>query len=373
MKGKILIGMLLVAVMFFFCPTKTTAAEDGTDVIDYTDIDEFLQQSTGESKSFSKLVSMLFSGSFKNTEEIKNYIQDLLFAEVNEIKSTAKELVAMLICFALLNQLVGVMERKDLLAYNYYIFYLAVAVVLFRNFILTQGILKDAVTEILDFMKSLLPVFCVSIGLSTGQATSLSVYSLVLFVVYFTEWLFLQVGIPFLQVLLVFEFANYAMGDGEFSKMTELLKSAGTWFSKAAITFVLGINVIQGMIVPNVDKLKNTTVLKSMEIIPGIGKTMGTIGQVMIGSGAILKNAIGAAGMILLMVLMAEPVIKIGLTALCLKVIGAVFEPVMDKRMTGLVSGAGDVAVLMTRMIASVIAIFMLSLAVITTVTGGNL
>jgi stage III sporulation protein AE len=77
------------------------------------------------------------------------------------------------------------------------------------------------------------------------------------------------------------------------------------------VGLVLGFHLIQSMVLPYVDSLKTGAVQKIIGVIPGIGQGVNSVAQMMLGSGVLIKNTIGAAGIILLLILSMIPLLKL--------------------------------------------------------------
>ncbi len=71
------------------------------------------------------------------------------------------------------------------------------------------------------------------------------------------------------------------------------------------------VQLIQSMILPAVDSMKNTVLQKGMSAIPGIGSGLNSAMTMVIGSAVVIKNSIGAVGILVLIVIIVPPVIEI--------------------------------------------------------------
>ena len=85
-----------------------------------------------------------------------------------------------------------------------------------------------------------------------------------------------------------------------------------------------------------------------------------------VGSGVLLKNAVGGAGVIVIIIVCAVPLIKLLVIALMYKLVEAVIQPVSDARLTECVHAAGEGIFLLLKTAGTVILLFVLSLAMMT-------
>ncbi|MEG1802412.1 MAG: stage III sporulation protein AE [Lachnospiraceae bacterium] len=364
--------VFILIIVIFMIPIKGNAkGTPYSPTMDFSEIDAFMKEQTLLPQvTFKGLVEGVLSGDFNDTKEILAYGEALVKKNVLAQKGTVLQIGMLLLTFAVINQFIGVFEKKELASYGYYVFYLAIASLLLKSYLIVHQVLAGALETIIEFMHGLLPVFCVSLLFGTGHATATGFYLVVLFVIYLVEWVFLYIGVPALHVFLAFQMANYAIGDGMFQKMLRLFQDFFRWGIKSAMALVVGLNMVQGLITPAVDQLKHSSIVRVGTMIPGIGNAFGSVAEMVIGSGVILKNAVGVAGMAALILLAAGPLIQLIITTISLRLVAALGEPFGDKQLTGFIHGVGETVGLMTKMMLGAVAMFFVTLAILTAASG---
>ena len=135
------------------------------------------------------------------------------------------------------------------------------------------------------FMKVLIPVYCGAISFTLNFNASAATYSIIFAAIYLVEWMMRYLLVPFVKIYVILEFLNHLMEEERFKRLAELIASAVRVLLKIAVSFVLGMNIIQGMIAPAMDKLAENTIAKTMQMIPGIGNVMSGMGQIFLTSG----------------------------------------------------------------------------------------
>lgn len=70
---------------------------------------------------------------------------------------------------------------------------------------------------------------------------------------------------------------------------------------------------------------------------------MGDAVDTVLGSGLILKNAVGIIGVIIIVGICIMPIIKLGILTIMYKLLGAVTEVIAEKNITSLLEQIGDV------------------------------
>ena len=96
---------------------------------------------------------------------------------------------------------------------------------------------------------------------------------------------------------------------------------------------------------------------------------MGAAANMVMGSGVLIKNTIGAGAVFVLAVIALAPVVKLVILAFLYQLAAAVLEPVCDRRITGCVSEAAEGYRMLVRLTASALALFVISIAMICAAT----
>ena len=104
-------------------------------------------------------------------------------------------------------------------------------------------------------------------------------------------------------------------------------------------------------------------------MIPGVGNAFGTVGEIFISSGMLIKNSIGIGGVLVMLFLAINPFVKIAVMTICYKAIAAMAEPVADKRMSGCLNGIYRGSVLIMKSFLLVVLLFFITIAMITAAT----
>ncbi|MDE6641948.1 MAG: stage III sporulation protein AE [Acetatifactor sp.] len=133
-----------------------------------------------------------------------------------------------------------------------------------------------------------------------------------------------------------------------------------------AVGVITGISIFQALITPVVDAVKKSALQRIVSAIPGVGNAADSAVELVLGSALVIKNSIGVVLLILILVLCAAPLLKIGLIAGMLKCAAAFMGVVSDKRITSCVNRAGDGGLLLLKTTGTAILLFLISIAVVT-------
>ena len=155
-----------------------------------------------------------------------------------------------------------------------------------------------------------------------------------------------------------------------FGKFSELVKMGVEWTSKTAFGVVLGLSAIRGMCVPLKDSLSSGTLTKLLSALPGIGNAVDSAAGIILGSVKLVRNGIGAATMICLVLIGLFPVIKLLIIMLLHYGVSALLEPISDARLTAAVSGTAQAMQMLLKLVVMACVLFFLLDALICGVAG---
>lgn len=103
---------------------------------------------------------------------------------------------------------------------------------------------------------------------------------------------------------------------------------------------------------------------KTVEAIPGIGNTFGSMTDVVLGTTVLIKNGIGMAGAVILLAGCLVPVVQMAVLTFFYKLAAALVQPVSDKRITGCISSVSSGYELLLKVLCTVLVLFLLTIAV---------
>lgn len=99
---------------------------------------------------------------------------------------------------------------------------------------------------------------------------------------------------------------------------------------------------------------------------------MNGMGQIFLSSGLVIKNGIGAAALIVLVLLCAVPFLKMACLAVLYRILAAVLEPVADKRISGGMNGVANGGMLYLKILSTCLMLFFLTIALSSAATNLN-
>lgn len=376
MKNCIRICFVLLAV---FCatrmPVRVFAKEAGDytqdyfDMLDVGELDTFVQgQEELDDITFSDLVGQLIQGKWElDGKKLMDQLLELLWSEIETNKSLLIMVLLLAVSCTFVKNIAEAFRNSYVSDICFALIYMQMMVMLLKSFQIAGGIVTDALNRIIEFMTVLVPVFCMSLSLGLANLTSAGFYQLAFMVIYAVQWIMLELLVPLVQVLVVLQFMNYMVKGEKFTRMCELLEDGIRWCLKCVISVIVGLNVIQVMVAPAVDRLKTSSVTRGVGMIPGVGNISNALSDMLLGAGMVIKSSVGTAGIIVLLLIAMLPFLKLLILALLYKVTAAVTEPVADKRIAGSINGVYVGCVLMVKILLTSLVLFVVTIAIVAT------
>lgn len=378
--------MFFTVMMVLLFPVKTTAADMGRagedyleswrEELDFTELDELLETelfpNVREPIRFSAVVDALLTNGLKGFDYtmVTDWVGDVLFYELDANREIMLEVIVLAVVFSALKNFSGAFKQAYITEISFFLIYGILAVMLLKSFQNYGDIVGEALNQSVDFMKALVPTFCISMVFSAGTGTSASFYQLAFLIIYLIQWLFLKLLMPLVQGYVLLVLFNHFFEDEKFENLTELLKGGINWGLKSAGMVVVGMNVVQGLLAPAKDRLMSGTVQRAATMIPGVGNVMNGIGELLLGSGILIKNCVGVAALVLLVALGMLPIIKLLCLSLLYKLAAVVVEPVADKRISGCLKGMAEGGVLYLKLVIYCLALLFVTIALTTASSG---
>lgn len=314
---------------------------------------------------FNDTVTELSTGDFKITpERIIDYILDLLFSELSQ----SRTIIISIFIIALLSGVLNVINNDKLKASNTAHFacfaLMSVAVIKLINISIGYG--TDVINQMSTFVTKLAPILSILLVSSGYVASASSFYPVFTSSIYIICIIIEKLIIPIIYAGCVISIANNLNNYIQLNHFGNMLKSFSKWLLTAALTIFSGINAIYGFCAPSLDNVGMKTAKFAVgSIIPLVGNFLSeSIETVMTGT-QLMKNAVGTAGIISLLVICAVPCIKIAAIMISIKITAAIIEPISDKKYADMLNEAASSITLMFASLLCVCVLFILTIAII--------
>ncbi len=314
---------------------------------------------------FNETVTELTTGSFTITpEKVINYILDLLFSELSKSRS----LIISIFIIALLSGTLNVIDSDKLKASNaaYFSCFALMSVAVIKLISICVGYGTQVIDEMSTFVTKLSPILTILL-VSSGYMTSASTfYPVFTSSIYLVCLIIQKCIVPMIYASCVIGIANNLSNYVQLSHFNNMLKSLSKWLLTASLTIFSGISAIYGFCAPSLDNLGVKTAKFAVgSIIPVVGNFLSESIETVLTGTRLMKNAVGTAGIISLLVLCAVPCIKTAAIMITVKFTAALIEPLSDKKYANMLNEAANGITMMFASMLCVAVLFILSIAII--------
>lgn len=353
-----------------YASAPKNAASDGY-AMDYSDIDAVIAEITGSSDiSFSELVGQMTSGQIGfSLKEILKWGLDKITASMQDSRHIMIQIIVIAIIGAIFTNFSEAFSKKYVSETGFYLTYMMMFLLLAASFAISAEIAVTVVDRLLALMKVVVPAFCTAVTLALGIATSQAWYQLLMMLIVAADWVMAKFLIRFIKIYVILSMVNEMLQEDYFSKMSALFQTIIGWSLRTVLGITLGMNLIQSMVLPAFDSVKNGVMSKVTAAIPGVGDALGVAAKTVIGSGVLLKNAVGTAGVVIVCVVCAWPLIQLLTAVFMYKLMEALIQPISDKRLVACVHAVGEGVMMLLKACGIVILLFVLSLAMMTSMS----
>ena len=251
---------------------------------------------------------------------------------------------------------------------GFQIIYFLVLTIIVTGFLSAFAVAGEVLGSILDFMKALVPSFSVALTWSSGSATSMAFYQAALYAIAIAENLLVHLFLPVVQVYFLVSVFN-PLSNWRFTKFALLNRSFVRIGTKVLLAVMIGHQGIQGLIMPALDGVKRSSLFKAASSIPGVGNVFGGVTDTVIGTGVLIKSAIGIGGLVAIAIICILPIIKLGVFTVIYKGLAAFSQPVTDKRIVSVFQSTADSGKLLLQIVYMTAVMFLVTLAIVIAAT----
>lgn len=346
---------------------RQKAGEKMLDEFDFSELDLKLKEMfPGERPQFTDVMDSMMSGNLGDAGKLLfRYISGQLGYEFETNRQNLVYMLMIAVIAAVFTNFSGAFQSRQVSEIGFYILYMLLITMCLTTFRVAMEGLEGKLESLLDFMRLLCPGYFMAVSIAAGSSSSLVFYNLVLVMIYLVEVLVLRLLLPLINIYIMIQVMNYLAGEHLLTELADLIRKIIVWILRSLLGFVIGLNVIQGLLSPTIDSLKRSTLTKAVEAVPALGNVFGGVADVLLGTAVLIKNSIGMAGAVILVFICSIPVIQMAVMTLLYKFAAAMVQPVSDKRITGCIRSVSEGYGLMLKVLYTTLILFLITIAVI--------
>ncbi|GGF87028.1 stage III sporulation protein AE [Paenibacillus abyssi] len=296
-------------------------------------------------------------------------LQGLLEYVLHEVLYNGKLLVTIVILTVfsmILETLQNAFERKTVSKVAYAVSYMVLIVIAVNSFHVAIGYAKDAISGMIQFMMAMIPLLLTLLA-SMGNVITVSVmHPLIVFMIHAVGTLIHVIVFPLLFFSAVLHIASAISDRFKVTQLANLLRTISVGLLGGLLTIFLGVISVQGATGSVTDGVTlRTAKFITGNFVPVVGRMFSDAADTVLSASLLVKNAIGIAGVVILLFLCAFPAVKILVMALIYRLCAAILQPLGDSPIITCLETIGKTMIYIFAALASVGLMFFMAVTII--------
>jgi len=257
-------------------------------------------------------------------------------------------------------------ERGAVSKAAYAVAYMVLLVLAANSFNAAIGYARDAIGGMVQFMMAMVPLLLTLLASMGNVVTVTVMHPLIVFMIYTVGALIHTVVFPLLFFSAVLHIASSLSERFKATQLADLLRSIGIGTLGALLTVFLGVITVQGATGSVTDGVAlRTAKFVTGNFVPVVGRMFSDAADTVLSASVIVKNAIGIAGVVILLFLCLFPALKIIALAVIYRLSAAVLQPLGSSPITACLETIGKTMVYVFAAVAAVGMMFFLAVTII--------
>ena len=290
--------------------------------------------------TFIEKLQSILSGEFSdNAGSVWEAILGLIFDELLNFLPLIATIIAVAILSGMIGDLRGA-NSKSIADITHFVCYGVIIILVVSACTSILTLTSNTLQGLKNQIDVAFPIL-LTILTAIGGTSSVSVYqpAVALFSGTIMQ-IFTLVLMPLFIFSLVFTVISNLSSSVKLEKFSSFFNSLFKWITGAVFTIFMGFLIIQGITAGSLDTVSIRTAKYAIRsYIPILGGYLSEGFNVIMASSILIKNAIGASGLLLMFSSVIVPVVEIVLLMLCLKLTAGILEPLTDSRISNFISG----------------------------------
>jgi stage III sporulation protein AE len=272
----------------------------------------------------------------------------------------------------ILENMQNAFERNTVSTVAYGIAYLVLMVLAINSFHLAISYAKDAIRDMSDFMLAMIPLVIALLASVGNLASATMFHPIIIFMINTSGILISTVIFPLLFLSAMLSIASLFSERYKVTQLATLLRNIAMGALGSFLTIFLAVISIQGATSAVADGVTlRTAKYLTGNLIPVVGRMFSDAADTVLNASLLVKNAVGLAGVFILIVLCAFPALKILVLALTYNISSAVLQPLGNSPIISALGTIGKSLLFVFAALATVGLMFFLAITII--IAAGNI
>lgn len=330
------------------------------DDLDFSDLETYIDNLESSVKDmfsggFVGKVESLINGEYITGDSFLSSVFSLLWDGLLDFLPIIASIIAISILGGMVGNLKPNTGGKSIGNIVHFVTYGVVIVFLGTTLVELIAMTSKTLTSLKSLMDMIFPVL-LTLLTAVGGSVSVGLYQPAIALL---GNIFISLITYFLMPLFIFSIIFSIVGNlsnnVKLDKFVGFLQGTFKWSIGLLFTLFLGFITIQGISASAVDGLSIRTAKYTIKsYVPIVGGYVSDGLSIIMASSMLIKNAVGTAGLLLILFSVISPVISLILFMLALRFMAGIIEPIGDKKTANFVS---DISKSMSMLIALIVAV----------------
>lgn len=381
---------LLLLVLSLTLPSTATYAEESQTIeedleeelgqeidnqlgnLDLSSLEDILNSLTdGElaifgSNSFIGKLQDLINGNFEDGTSLWSALLNLFFENILSLLPIISIIIAVSLLGSMIQGLKPANNGKSISNIIHFVTYGVIVVLVLSITVKMVTLTTNTMQSMKSQMDAIFPLL-LTLLTAVGGTTSTSVYQPAMAMLSgLIMNLFTYVLLPIFIFSVVFSVVSNLSNNVKLDKFTSFFNSTYKWLIGLIFTVFTAFLSIQGITAGSIDGISIRTARYAIRsYIPILGSYISDGMGLILVSSNLIKNAVGATGLFILLATILSPLIQLILFMLALKLIAGILEPLGNKQIANFVSSLSKSLVLLIVLIIGLAFIYFIMLGLV--------
>ncbi len=316
--------------------------------------------------SFVEKLQKLISGEFDNNQSLWSSIISIFFENLLGLLPIVSLIIAIALIGSMLQGLKPSNSGKSISNIIHFVTYGIIVVLVLSIVVKMVGLTTNTVQTIKAQMDAIFPILLTFLT-AIGGTVSTSVYQPAMALLTGTIMnLFTYVLLPIFIFSVVFSIVSNLSNTVKLDKFTSFFNSSYKWLTGLIFTVFTAFISVQGITAGSIDGISIRTAKFAIKsYVPILGSYLSDGMGIILASSNLIKNAVGATGLFLLLATIISPLIELILFMLILKLVAGIIEPLGNKQIANFISSLSKSMVLLIALIIGVAFIYFITIGLV--------
>lgn len=364
--------LLIMVILVFAIPTKSLASEEIIESAEeMLDISSFISEAQKYTEdvfndvNFSDILSSAITGDIDETSIAKKII-NLLGIEIRQQITMVGSIIIIIVVHSILKSVSDGLDNGGISQITYFVQYILIVTLIMTNFAGIISSIKDTIQNLVGFSYSLIPLLLALMMITGNLVTASTVQSILLIMITFIGSFIATFLLPMVLIGTSLGIISKISDKVQIDKIAKTFKSSVVWILGIVLTIFTTVLSLESSLTGHVDKITTkTTKAVVSNAIPVVGKILSDTTEMVLGSGIVLKNAVGIIGVIVIIGICAMPIIRLAVLTALYHILSAVCQPIADKKIIDIIEQMRDTFKVLLAMVCSISVMLIIGLTIV--------